>query len=124
TAAGAFAALAALVAHGDLTPLDEWAMHHAMPEAQFTSAKPTLADALVPLWGSSWHGVVAVTTDLLTLPAALLTSAAVVALACFPVRGWAAVALAPVQSIAAGVHVRSKAPRTRPRLFASAPPTS
>lgn len=117
-AAGAFAALAALVAHGNLTSLDEWAMHHAMPEAQFTSAKPTLAEALVPLWGSSWRGVVAVTTDLVTLPAALLTSAAIVALACFAVRGGAAVALATVYVAGNGVEVLTKETLTRPALFA------
>jgi len=93
-------------------------MHHTMPEAHFTGAKPTLADALVPLWGSSWHGVVAVTTDLVTLPAALLTSAAIVALACFAVRGGAAVALATAYVAGNGVEVLTKETLTRPALFA------
>ena len=107
--AGAFAALAALVAHGNLTSLDEWAMHHAMPEARFTTTKPTLADALVPLWGSSWHGAVAITTDVVTLPAALITSAAIVALACFVVRGRTAVALAAVYVVGNCVEELTKA---------------
>ena len=116
--AGAFAALAALVAHGNLTSLDEWAMHHAMPEARFTTTKPTLADALVPLWGSSWHGAVAITTDVVTLPAALITSAAIVALACFVVRGRTAVALAAVYVVGNCVEELTKATLTRPALFA------
>lgn len=117
-AAGAFATLAVLVAHGNLSSLDEWALHHAMPEARFTGREPTLAEALVPLWGSSWHGAVAVTTNLVTLPAAFLTAAAIVGLACFVVRGGAAVALATVFAIGNGVEVLTKETLTRPALFA------
>jgi membrane-associated phospholipid phosphatase len=117
-AAGAFAALAVLVAHGSLNSFDEWALHHAMPEARFTGGKPTLVGALVPLWGSSWHSVVAITTDVVTLPAAFLTSGAIVALACFVVRGGAAVALATVYAVGNGVEELTKETLTRPALFA------
>jgi membrane-associated phospholipid phosphatase len=117
-AAAAFAALAALVAYGNLTSVDEWALHHAMPEARFTGGKPTLVDALVPLWGTSWHGAVEITTDLVTLPAALLTSAAIVGLACFVVRGRAAVALATAYVVGNGVEELTKETLMRPALFA------
>jgi membrane-associated phospholipid phosphatase len=116
-AAGAFAALAALVAHGSLTSVDEWAVHHAMPEAEFTSGKPTLVEAVVPLWGSSWHGAVAVTTNLVTLPAAFLIATAIVALACFVVRGGAAVALAAAYVAGNGLEELTKETLTRPALF-------
>jgi membrane-associated phospholipid phosphatase len=117
-AAGAFAALAALVAHGSLTSLDEWAVHHAMPEAHFTGGKPTLVEALVPLWDSSWHGAVAVTTNLVTLPAAFLISTAIVASACFVVRGGAAVAFAAAYVAGNVVEELTKETLTRPALFA------
>jgi membrane-associated phospholipid phosphatase len=116
-AAGAFAALAALVAHGNLTSLDEWAVHHAMPEAHFTGGKPTLVGALVPLWGASWHGAVAITTNLVTLPAAFLISTAIVARVCFVVRGAAAVALGAAYLAGNGIEELTKETLTRPALF-------
>ena len=117
-AAGAFAVLAALVAHGNLTRVDQWAIDHAMPEAHFTGGKPTLVEALVPLWGTSWHGAVAVTTSLVTLPASFLISTAIVALACFAVRGRAAIALATTYVAANGIEELTKETLTRPALFA------
>ncbi|MFL5912862.1 MAG: hypothetical protein ACJ768_20135 [Gaiellaceae bacterium] len=117
-AAAAFAALAALVAHGNLTSLDEWAVQHAMPGARFTGGKPTLVDALVPLRGSSWHGAVAVTTNVVTLPASFLISTAIVAVACFVVRGGAASALAAIFVLGNGVEELTKETLTRPALFA------
>lgn len=117
-AAAAFAALAALVAHGDLTSLDRWAVHHAMPDAHFTGEKPTVLDALVPLWGASWDGAVAVATNLVTLPASLLVSAALVGFVCFTVRGGAAVALATAYVVGNGIEVLTKETLTRPALYA------
>src|SRR5207248_4678132 len=108
----------ALVAHGSLTSLDEWAVHHAMPGARFSGGKPTLVDALVPLRGSSWHGAVAVTTNVVTLPASFVISTAIVAVACFVVRGGAAFALAAIYVLGNGVEELTKETLTRPALFA------
>jgi membrane-associated phospholipid phosphatase len=117
-AAGAFAALAALVGRGRLTSIDQWAVRHAMPGAHFTGRKPTLADALVPLRGESWHGGVAVATNILTAPGALVIATVVVAIVCRRVGGRAAVALAAVYVAGTGVEELVKSTLTRPRLYA------
>lgn len=72
--ASAFAALAALVATGATTGIDQWAIDHAMPGAQFSGRKPSLGDALIPLRHVHWHGAVHVIAEIVTLPAALLPS--------------------------------------------------
>jgi hypothetical protein len=54
-AAAAFAALGGLVAAGELTALDQWAVNHAMPGASFGSTTPTLLDALIPLEDVHWR---------------------------------------------------------------------
>src|SRR5581483_249434 len=91
--AGAFAALAGLVAAGELTSVDRWALVHAMPGAHFTGWKPTFVQAVVPLRGSSWRGAVNVVTTVVTLPAAFLVATAIVAAACIALRGRAAILL-------------------------------
>ena len=111
-----FAALAVLVGHGALTSIDQWAVRHAMPDAHFT--KPTLADALVPLWGEWWHGGLAVATNLVTAPAGLLVATVVVAFACRKVRGRGAVTLAAAYVTADAIEEIVKSTLTRPALFA------
>jgi membrane-associated phospholipid phosphatase len=113
---GAFAALAGLVAAGELTTFDRWAMLHAMPGARFTGGKPTFVDAVVPLWGSSWHGAVSVVTNVVTLPAAFLVATAIVATACLAIRGRAAVLLAAVYVAANAIEEITKTALTRPPL--------
>jgi membrane-associated phospholipid phosphatase len=116
--AAAFAALAGLVAAGSLTSVDEWALHHAMPEAHFTGGKPTLAEALVPLLHSTWDGVVPVVTNVVTVPAAFLVATAIVGAACaaLPRRTAAALALAYVAGNA--IEALTKSALTRPALYA------
>ena len=116
--AGAFAALAALVGRGRLTSIDQWAVRNAMPGAHFSGRKPTLVDALVPLWGESWHGGVVVATNVLTAPGALVIATVVVAIVCLRVGGRAAVALAAVYVAGNVVEELVKSTLTRPRLYA------
>lgn len=116
--AGSFAALAALVGRGSLTTVDPWAVRHAMPGAHFTGATPSLADAVIPLWGERWHGAVAVLTNVLTAPGAVLIAAGVVALVCRKVGGRAAVALGAVFVTGNVVEEIVKSTLTRPPLYA------
>jgi membrane-associated phospholipid phosphatase len=116
--AAAFAALAGLVAAGDLSHIDRWAMTHAMPDARFTGGKPTFVDAVVPLWGSSWHGAVAVVTNVVTLPAAFLVASAIVAAACVALRNRDGILLAAAFVAGNVVEEITKTALTRPPLYA------
>ncbi len=116
--AAAFATLAGLVSAGDLTGLDRWAMTNAMPDARFTGGKPTLVDALVPLWNASWHGAVAVVTNVVTVPAAFLVASAIVAAACLALRNRDAVLLAGAFIAGNVVEEITKEALTRPALYA------
>jgi membrane-associated phospholipid phosphatase len=109
--------LAALVGAGDLASIDRWAMTHAMPEAHFTSEKPTLIDALVPLWGSTWHTAVSVVTNLVTVPAAFLVASAIVLAACLVLGNRGALLLA-AYVVANVVEEITKAALARPALYA------
>ncbi|HXR11060.1 MAG TPA: phosphatase PAP2 family protein [Gaiellaceae bacterium] len=113
----AYAALALLVAAGRLTSIDRWAVYHAMPGEYFRGARPTIVNALVPLWGTTWNNVTAVVTNLVTLPAALLLATAVVVAACAALRGRAAVALAAAYVAGNAVEELTKATLTRPALY-------
>lgn len=115
--AGAFAVLAGLVGAGNLTSIDQWAVHHAMPGARFTGRKVTLADAVIPLWNESWHGGVAIATNVLTAPGAFLFATAVVALVCLKVGEREAVALATVYVAGNVVEEIVKSALTRPPLY-------
>jgi membrane-associated phospholipid phosphatase len=115
--AAAFAALAVLVAHGSLTPVDQWSVRHAMPGARFTG-EPTTADALIPLWGEWWHNAVAVTMNVLTAPAELAVATALVAVVCWKVRGRGAVALAAAYVAGNVIEEIVKTTLTRPPLHA------
>lgn len=115
--AAAFAALAGLVAAGQLTGVDEWAVEHAMPGAHFTG-KPTLAEALVPLLGAHWVPALDVAANLATLPASFVPALAVVALACTRLPRRTAVALAAAFVAGNVVELVVKESLTRPALHA------
>lgn len=72
--ANAFATLAVLVATGATNGIDQWAIDHTMPGAQFSGRKQSLGDALIPLRHVHWHGAVHILAEIVTLPAAFLPS--------------------------------------------------
>lgn len=115
--AAAFAALAVLVERGSLTSIDQWAVRRVMPGAHFTG-KPTLADALIPFWGEWWHNAVSVTMNVLTAPAELLVATAIVAIACWNVRGRGAAAFAGVYVAGNVIEEIVKSTLVRPPLYA------
>lgn len=115
--AGAFAALSALVGRGSVTSIDQWAVRNAMPGAHF-DGKPTLADALIPLWGDWWHGGVAIATNVLAAPGAFLVATAVVAIACRRVGGRAGLALGAAYVAGNVTEALVKSTLTRPPLYA------
>ncbi len=117
SAAAAFAALAGLIASGDLTSLDQWAVDHAMPGAHF-AGRPTLADAIVPLLGTHWHGALHIASELVSLPAFFTTATVIVAAACLAIPGRAALALAAAYAAGNVVEVVVKGTLTRPPLSA------
>ena len=114
--AGAYAALAGLVADGKLTHADRWAIHHAMPGAGFAAHKQTLVGALVPLWDESWHGALHIVAELVTLPASFTPATAIVAAAALRIPRRPAVALAAAYVSGNVVEVVTKAALTRPTL--------
>ncbi len=114
-AAGAFAVLAVLVAHGDLTSIDQWAVGHAMPGADF-SGTSTLASALIPLWDVHWHGALHIVAELVTVPASFTPATVIVAAACLRLRGRAGATLAAAYAAGNAVEVLVKATLTRPPL--------
>ena len=105
----AFVALAALVAAGAFTGLDQWAVDHLMPGATFSHREPGLADALVPLWGTHWGNGWSIAANVVTLPASFLVA---LGLALWRSR---AVALAVVAGTA--VEGLLKTTLTRPALY-------
>ena len=117
--AGAYAALAGLVAGGKLTHADRWAIHHAMPGAGFATEKQTLVGALVPLWNAPWHGAVHIVAELVTLPASFTPATAIVAVAALRLHRRPAVALAAAYAFGNVVEVVTKAALTRPALGVS-----
>jgi membrane-associated phospholipid phosphatase len=110
--AAAFALLAALVAAGAFTSLDQWAIDHVMPGGHFRPHEraPGLVESLVPLYGSRWSGPWGVAVNLVTLPAAFLVSLVVVFL-CSRTLGLALLA-------AVAVEVLCKEVLERPELHA------
>ena len=107
-AGAAFAALAALVAAGTLTGLDQWGVDHLMPGAHFHEAKHGLAEGLVPLLGARWHGGLAIAANVVTLPASFLVSLAIVA--------WRSRVLALALLAGVAVEVACKELLVRPAL--------
>jgi len=113
---GAFTALTALVAEGDLTSVDRWAVYHAMPGADFTG-RSTFADAVIPLWGVHWHGALHIASELVTSPASFTPATLIVAAACLRLRRPAAVALAAAYVAGNVAEVVFKAALSRPALY-------
>ena len=105
----AFAALAALVATGGFTRLDQWAVDHAMPGANFANEGGGLLEGLVPLLHSNWNSAYAIAANIVTLPASFLISLAI-AFVCSRALGAALVA-------AVAVEVLCKEVLTRPALY-------
>jgi PAP2 superfamily len=75
-AACAFAALAALVAAGGFTRVDQWAVDHLMPGAKAGNRGGDLLDGLVPLLHANWNSAYAI-ANIVTLPASFLVSLAI-----------------------------------------------
>ena len=114
--AAGFAVLAVLVAAGDLTAIDQWAVDHAMPGADFVG-KQTVADAVIPLWGVQWHGTLHVISELVTVPASFTPATLLVASACLAVRGRAAIVFATAFAAGNAIEVLVKGTLTRPALY-------
>ena len=115
-ASSAYAALAALVAAGELCGIDRWAVDHAMPGARFTGRKPSLLDALIPLRHVQWHGVTHVAAELVTLPASVVPATILVASCCLRIGGRRAVGLGAAYVLANGIEELTKSALTRPAL--------
>jgi hypothetical protein len=104
----AFAALAALVAAGAFTRVDQWAVDHLMPGAKAGNKGGDLLDGLVPLLHANWNSAYSI-ANIVTLPASFLVALAI-AFACSRVLG--AMLLAAV-----AVEVLCKELITRPALY-------
>ncbi len=72
----AFAALAALVAAGGFTRVDQWAVNHLMPGAKAGNQGGDLLDGLVPLLHANWNSAYSI-ANIVTLPASFLVSLAI-----------------------------------------------
>jgi membrane-associated phospholipid phosphatase len=107
--AGAFAALAALVATGACTRVDQWAVDELMPGATFRHEGGGLLEGLVPLLHSNWDSGYAIAANIVTLPASFLISLAI-GYVCS--RALAATLLAAV-----AVETLCKELLTRPALY-------
>lgn len=112
-----FAVLAVLVAAGDLSSVDQWAVDRAMPGAAF-AGRPTFADAVIPLWGVHWHGALHIVSELVTSPASFTPATLIVAAACLAVRSRAATVLAAAFLAGNAIEVLVKGTLTRPALHA------
>lgn len=104
----AFAALAALVAAGTLTGLDQWSVDHLMPGGRFTGGGPSLVDALVPLAATHWSSAWSVAVNVVALPASFVVALALVA--------WRSWVLAVLLVAATAVETLCKHVLTRPEL--------
>jgi membrane-associated phospholipid phosphatase len=107
--AAAFAALAALVAAGVFTGLDQWSIDHLMPGRDPRPSTSSLAGDLVPLLGSHWRTPLGIIANLVTVPASFLVALAIVA--------WRSRLLAVVLCAAVAVEVVCKEALVRPALY-------
>jgi membrane-associated phospholipid phosphatase len=105
--AASFAALAALVAAGALTGLDQWAVDHVMPGARFTSERANIRDALIPFAGTRWSSGWSVAADVVTLPASFFVA---LALAAWRSRPIAVVLVAATAAETLCKHVLNRPP--------------
>jgi membrane-associated phospholipid phosphatase len=102
-------ALAALVAAGAFTGVDQWAVDHLMPGARFHNGESGLLEGLVPLLHSDWSSAYAIAANVVTLPASFLISLTI-AFACSR-------ALAAALTAAVAVETLCKLLLTRPALY-------
>src|SRR6185437_5333655 len=107
--AAVFATLAALVAAGAFTRLDQWSIDHLMPGGSFRHKPESLINGLVPLLHAGWGSGYAIAVDIVTLPASFVIALVTVAL-CSRALGLALIA-------AVGVEVICKELLTRPALY-------
>ena len=116
------AALAALVAAGALNGLDQWSIDHLMPGPPGYRSEPSIGEALVPLYHSSWTTGLDVAANIVTLPAQALLSSLLAGVCCVVLwrRGRRHVALvwAAAWILANAIEVLGKATLTRPPLHA------
>jgi membrane-associated phospholipid phosphatase len=116
--AAAYATLAVLVAAGALRRLDQWAVDHVMPGGPRDRVPPTHLEAVVPLLHSWWDRPVDVVANVVTLPAQVVISSALLAVCClaFWRRGRWRAALAWAAGWLAGnlVEVLCKSVLTKP----------
>jgi membrane-associated phospholipid phosphatase len=105
----AYAALAALVAAGVFTGLDQWAVDHLMPGASFTNQESGLAAAVIPLWGTHWNNGWSIAANVVTVPASFLVAL------CLALWRSRAVAVAVVLGTA--IEGLFKATLSRPALY-------
>jgi membrane-associated phospholipid phosphatase len=104
----AFAALAATIAAGAFTGVDQWAVDHLMPGGHFTGGEPSLLDSLVPLAGTHWGSAWSVAAAVVAVPASFLVALALVA--------WQSRLLAAALIVAVAVETLCKHVLTRPEL--------
>ena len=105
----AYVALAILVAAGACTGLDQWSVDHLMPGATFTNEESSLADALIPLWGTHWGNGWSVAANVGTLPASFLVALGLAL--------WRSRALAAAVVAGTAVEALFKAALARPALY-------
>ena len=109
----AYTALAVLVAIGDFTRVDQWAVNHLMPASEVHRAKPGWLEAAVPLLHQRWDAPLALAADIVTLPAGALVSLAIVVLAS-RVLG---IALLAAWAAGAAIELLCKYTLVRPALY-------
>jgi membrane-associated phospholipid phosphatase len=107
-----FALLAALVAVGAFSGLDQWGVDHLMPGATFEHPETGLAATLVPLWDTRWGNAYSIAANVVTLPAS-----AVIA---FLLTLWRSRPLAVVLVLGTAVEALCKHVLARPALYAGA----
>lgn len=117
-----FAALAALVASGALTGVDQWAVDHLMPGLSPSSRESSLLEAAIPLLHAHWRTTLEVVANVVTLPAQALLSTALAGLCCLLLhrrgRTGAAFAWAGAWLVGNLVEVLCKSVLERPLLHA------
>lgn len=104
-----FAGLAALVAAGELSGIDQWSIDHLMAGARFSGARVPITGGLVPLHGAHWDTWLGGAANVVTLPASFFVSVAIVT--------WRSRILALALLAAVAVEVVCKELIARPALY-------
>jgi hypothetical protein len=73
-----FAVVAAVVAAGVLSDVDQWSVDHAMPGAHFHTGTESFVHALIPFYSTRWSAPWSVAVNVVTLPASFLVALAIV----------------------------------------------